>query len=125
MEKKTVKTIYWIVTILFAAFMLFSGISELVRTEAGDELFMHLGYPLYLNYILGVAKILGVIAITLPQFKILKEWAYAGFTFDLGGATLSFILNGDGFGAAAMPLVILAVMFVSYGFWKKMQGRRR
>lgn len=119
MKKKTVKIIYWIVTILFVALMLFSGISELMMTEQGNELLISLGYPLYLNYILGIAKVLGAIALVVPQFKTLKEWAYAGFTIDLGGASLSFVFSGLGAGNAIGPLVILAVMFVSYGFWRK------
>ena len=120
MKTKTLKIIYWIVTILFSLLMLFSGISELVGTASGNALLIQLGYPLYLNYILGVAKILGVIALLLPQFKVLKEWAYAGFTFDILGASLSFAFIGAGFGAAFFPLVIIVALFVSYFSWKKL-----
>jgi len=119
MKQKTIKIIYWIFTVLFAAFMLFSGVSELMQTEQGNAVLIQLGYPLYLNFILGVAKILGAIVLVIPQFKIIKEWAYAGFTFDILGASVSFALNGDGAFAALFPLVILAVMFVSYVSWKK------
>ena len=120
MSRKGIRITYWILTILFAAFMLFSGISELMGTPSGNELLIHLGYPLYLNLILGVAKILGSVAILQTKWYAIKEWAYAGFTFDIIGASLSFALVGDGFGAAFMPLIFLAVMFVSYGMWKKL-----
>ena len=118
MKQKNIKLIYWIVTILFALFMAFSGISELMQTEQSKQLFINLGYPLYLNLILGVAKLLGVIAILQTKFRTIKEWAYAGFTFDLVGASASFALNGDGIVAAFFPLIALAVMFVSYFLWK-------
>jgi len=120
MGDKGLKITYWIVTILFVAFMLFSGFSEIIGTEAGDALLITLGYPLYLNFILGIAKVLGGIAIIQTKWKAIKEWAYAGFTFDLVGASLSFAFIGSRFIDVFMPLVFLIVMFVSYGLWKKL-----
>lgn len=121
MQKKTMKIIYWITTILFAAFMLFSGITELMRIESSDQLFIALGYPLYISYILGAAKVLGAFALIYPKFKTIKEWAYAGFTFDLVGAAASFMfIGGAGFFPVIMPLIILVVMFISYAMWKKL-----
>ena len=122
MKQKTIKIIYWIVTILFAALMLMSGVLELIGTKEGNELIIALGYPLYLNYILGIAKVLGAIALLVPMFNSIKEWAYAGFSFDLIGASLSFAFAG-GFGPMDIisPLIILAVMFVSYFSWKKLK----
>ena len=99
--------------------MLFSGISELIGNEQGNELLISLGYPLYVNIIIGVAKVLGAIAILQIKYKTIKEWAYAGFTFDILGASASFALNGGKFGDVFFPLIILAVMFVSYFLWKK------
>ncbi len=122
MKPKTIKKIYWILTILFSLLMLFSGISELIGSEQGNQLLINLGYPLYLNYILGIAKILGVIALLVPQFKVVKEWAYAGFTFDILGASLSFAFNGNKIGDILFPLIILVVMFISYLLWKKMKN---
>lgn len=87
--------------------------------EQGLAVMALLGYPLYLNFILGTAKVLGVIAIMQNKFKTIKEWAYAGFTFDMLGAASSFVLSG-----AAMQVVFIvpfiALMFVSYYFWKKL-----
>jgi len=119
MRRKGIRIAYWIVTILFAGFMLFSGISELVGTEDGNAVMLGLGYPLYLNFILGVAKILGALALIQTKWYVIKEWAYAGFTFDILGASMSFALAGFGFGGALTPLVFLVVMFVSYVLWKK------
>ena len=119
MAKKGLKITYWIVTIIFALFMLFSGVSGIVGSEVGNEVMESLGYPLYLNIILGFAKILGSVAIIQTKWKTIKEWAYAGFTFDIVGASMSFALSGMGISATFMPLVFLVVMFVSYGLWKK------
>lgn len=120
MAKKSIRIVYWIFTILFSLFMLFSGISELIGTESGNALIVSLGYPLYLNMILGVAKILGSIAIIQTKWKTIKEWAYAGFSIDIIGASLSFAFVGAGFFATLMPLAFLVVMFVSYVMWKKL-----
>ena len=119
MKPKKIKAIYWIVTILFSLFMLFSGVVEVMQTEQAKELMKHLGYPIYVNTIIGVAKILGAIAILQWKFRTLKEWAYAGFTIDLIGASASFYFAGDGIGMSLSPLLFLAVMFVSYFLWKK------
>ena len=126
MKSKTIKIIYWVVTILFVALMLFSGISELIIGDKieGNEILIQLGYPLYINFILGVAKILGSVAILQTKFQTIKEGAYAGFTFDILGASVSYALNGNGILEAAFPLIILAVMFVSYFSWKKLNYNR-
>ena len=120
MKQKTIKIIYWISTILFSVFMLYSGISQLAQIPQSIEVMKHLGYPLYLNTILGIAKILGVIAILQWRFKTLKEWAYAGFTFDIIGAGASMYFTGDGILSALSTLIFLAVMFISYFSWKKL-----
>ncbi len=121
MSQKTIKVWYWIVTGIFAAVMLFSGISELIGNEQGDKILLDLGYPLYLNLILGVAKIGGALILLQTKFKMIKEWAYAGFTFDILGASFSYALAGQGIGSALSPLMFLVVMFISYALWKKMK----
>ena len=115
MKKTTI--IYWILTGLFAAFMLFSAIPEVRSTQEATDFMVHLGYPGYINPFLGVAKILGVIAILIPGFPRLKEWAYAGFTFDLIGALYSMIFLPDvGYGWTFMflPLAFLAGSYIFY-----------
>lgn len=87
--KKT-NVLYWTLTIPFAGFMMFSAIPDiLVVPEAVEYVTTKLGYPQYLIPFLGVAKALGVIAIVVPGFNRLKEWAYAGLVFDLIGAAYS------------------------------------
>ncbi|MBI3334394.1 DoxX family protein [Candidatus Pacearchaeota archaeon] len=124
MKEKTIRIWYWIITILFALFMLYSGIAELVGTESGNALIIGLGYPLYINTILGIAKVLGVIAIVQTKWKTIKEWAYAGFAFDIIGAMASFALAGFGIIPVLTTLPFLLVMFISYGLWKKVDSLR-
>ena len=92
---KTTKILYWVFTGLILALMLFSAISTFIPNPQGAELAKHMGYPLYIFKFLAVAKILGVIAILVPGYPRLKEWAYAGFFFDILGAIYSFIAIGD------------------------------
>ncbi|MGZ3885442.1 MAG: DoxX family protein [Bacteroidia bacterium] len=94
MEKGKLIT-YWIATGLVSVGMLGSGIAQLFRTKDMIDLITPLGYPLYLLSILGTWKILGVIAILMPRFPLLKEWAYAGFFFTMTGALVSHLASGD------------------------------
>jgi hypothetical protein len=83
---KKIQIFYWITTGLFLLMMLFSSISSLMMMSKSEELFKTLNMPSYLISFLSVAKLLGVIAILVPGFPRLKEWAYAGLIFDLIGA---------------------------------------
>jgi uncharacterized membrane protein len=94
MEKRN-KIIYWIATALLAIGMLQSGIFAVLRTKQWIDLVTGLGYPVYFLTILGTWKILGVIAILIPRFKLLKEWAYAGFFFAMTGALISHLACHD------------------------------
>jgi len=94
MEKRN-KIIYWIATALLAFGMLVSGLQQILHAEEMAGMVVHLGYPPYFMDILGVWKILGVIAILLPRFKLVKEWAYAGFFFAMTGALVSHLAIGD------------------------------
>jgi len=93
--EKTKKIIYWITTALLAVGMLQSGIFAELRTKQWVDLVGALGYPVYFLNILGTWKILGVIAILIPGFKLLKEWAYAGFFFAMTGALISHLAIAD------------------------------
>ena len=121
MKPKTIKIFYWVFTLLFCLGMLFSGISELMQTEQSAEAMKQLGYPVYLNLILGAAKVLGVIAILQWKFKTIKEWAYAGFTIDFLGASASLYFAGNGILMALSTIPFFIVMFASYFLWKKIQ----
>lgn len=114
--KKRNTIVYWVATGLLAFGMLGSGISQLLHQEEMDELIAHVGYPLYFMSIIGVWKILGVIAILIPKFKLLKEWAYAGFFFLMTGALISHLAIGDSGKAILGPLFQTAFIIVSWYF---------
>lgn len=105
---------YWLPTGLFCLAMGAAGVLNLIRFEGQQVSMTELGYPVYLMSILGVAKVLGVIALLVPKTPLLKEWAYAGFTFDLLGASASHGFVGDAIPEVIVPLVLLAVMTGSY-----------
>jgi len=84
--------IFWVSTGLFGAMMLSSAIPNLLSAPEWLTIFEALGYPKYLLPFLGVAKLLGIIALLVPGFNRIKEWAYAGFFFDLVGATYSALV---------------------------------
>jgi uncharacterized membrane protein YphA (DoxX/SURF4 family) len=109
-----VKAPYWIATGLLAAFMLLGSIPDLLRVPQAVAFFMHLGYPAYLLPFLGVAKTLGVLAVVVPGFPRLREWAYAGLTFDLSGALYSHLSVGDPAGTWSFPVIGLFLVTASY-----------
>ena len=117
---KKVNITYWLITGLFAAFMLFSSIPDIMVT-AESVTFMKngLGYPIYIIPFLGVAKLLGVIAILIPGFPRIKEWAYAGLVFDLLGATYSVAAAGNSHGMWMFNLLPLAFAAASYVLYHK------
>lgn len=110
------KIIYWIATIWLAAGMLAGGLQQAFRVGGYNGIITHLGYPMYLLTILGIWKILGVIAILVPGFRLLKEWAYAGFFFVMTGAALSHIAMGDGIKEIYPSLTLLLLTVVSWYF---------
>jgi len=113
---KTNKIIYWIATIWLALGMLSTGIVQLLKLKEEVEMMKNLGYPLYFLTILGVWKILGVLAVLIPKFPLLKEWAYAGFFFAMSGAVFSHLANGDGAKDFFGPILLLILTFVSWYF---------
>ena len=114
--KKRNQIIYWISTIWLALGMLASGVQQLLHTKGFVDIVIPLGYPLYFLTILGVWKILGVIAILLPKFTLLKEWAYAGFFFAMSGAVISHIASGESLSAIIPSLVLLIMTVLSWYF---------
>jgi len=117
---KKQRVIYWVVTILFLLPMAGSGVPEALfgRPAATAATIAHLGYPLYLMRMLGLAKVLGAVAIVSNRSKTLKEWAYAGYTFNLLGAVASHLIVGDG-PVAAAPAIVLALVLTSYRLWSR------
>jgi hypothetical protein len=107
------KIAYWVSTGLIALMSLFAGFAYLSGSAQAVEGFARLGYPQQLRIILGIAKILGVIALLIPGFPRLKEWAYAGFTFAWISAMVAHYLAHEGPKSFA-PVVLLVLLGVSY-----------
>jgi LPXTG-motif cell wall-anchored protein len=116
---KITKILYWIITGLMAAFMLMASIPDVLQIPEAVAVFNHLGYPKYLLPFIGVAKILAVIAILIPGFQRLKEWAYAGLVFDLIGALYSHISVGDPPSNWIFPILGLLLVVGSYVFYRR------
>ncbi|MED3691027.1 DoxX family protein [Peribacillus butanolivorans] len=95
MKTKGKMIAYWTFTLLLAAAIMLSGIGQLMQYGGNVELVTNLGYPLYILTILGIWKVLGVIALVVPGFPRLKEWAYAGIFFLMTGAALSHAFAND------------------------------
>lgn len=119
------KVIYWSVTALLMVPGAGGGLVELFTGGPASvaRTLVSLGYPLYIMKILGLAKVLGGIAILTGRSPRLKEWAYAGFAFDFLGATASHLLAGDA-AHASFPFVFLLVHMTSYLLWYKTAATR-
>lgn len=118
MTAKTKSVAYWITTILVAFFIGGGGVAQVARVKETVDGFVHiLGYPAYFVTILGVWKVLGVIAILVPRFPRLKEWAYAGIFFDLTGAAASNA-SVHGYGAYGFHIIApLAIAGLAVASW--------
>lgn len=117
---KTKKIIYWIATLWLSLGMVSTGIGQLCSMKngaGGADWITQLGFPLYLMTLLGTAKILGVIAILVPRFPLLKEWAYAGFFFIVAGAMYSHIASGDS-SIRLIPLLLLLVLLATSWYFR-------
>ena len=116
MNKKTNKVIYWISTLWLSLGMASTGIVQLLQTEEEVQSILGLGYPVYLLLIIGIWKILGVVAVLVPGFALVKEWAYAGFFFAMSGAIISHIMVNDSMTEILPPVLLLALTTVSWYF---------
>ena len=116
------KIFFWTATIII---FLFEGVMPAFtsQTELAKEGIRHLGYPGYFGTTLVVFKVLGVLILIIPKFPMrLKEWAYAGFTFDFLFAFIShWVVDGFG-GQTVFPLIILAILMVSYYYYHKISN---
>lgn len=113
---RTGKIIYWVATLWLALGMTSTGIVQLIKMDDEVKMITSLGYPDYITTILGVWKLLGVVAVLVPRFPLIKEWAYAGFFFNMTGAIISHMVSGsapmDFFG----PTLLLVLTVVSWYF---------
>ncbi len=116
---KSNKIVYWIATIWLALGMVSTGAVQLFKQKSGAggvESVTQLGYPVYFLTILGVWKILGTVAVLVPKFPLLKEWAYAGFFFAMTGAIFSHMIMHNSIGEIFPALLLLILTVVSWYF---------
>jgi DoxX-like family len=110
------KIIYWIATLWLALGMTSTGIVQFIKMKEEVDLFNRLGYPIYFLTILGTWKLLGVIAVLIPKFPLLKEWAYAGFFFAMSGAVFSHLASGSGAMDYFGPVLLIVLTVTSWYF---------
>ena len=116
------KIIFWTTTIIIA---LFEGVMPALtsQTELAKEGIRHLGYPEYFGNAIVIFKVVGVLVLLIPQVpKRIKEWAYAGFAFDFMFATISHGAVDGINGQTFLPLVIFAILIVSYLYYHKLNA---
>jgi uncharacterized membrane protein YphA (DoxX/SURF4 family) len=105
---------YWATTVIVALLLLSAGVAQVTLQRQNVEGFTRLGYPIYFMVLLGVWKLLGGIALLVPRFPRVKEWAYAGIFIDFSGATVTHAVSGDDVGHIVTPIVCIAVLFASW-----------
>jgi len=110
------KIIYWVATLWLSLGMLSTGVVQLLKVKDEAAMMSQLGYPLYLLTLLGIWKLLGVIAVLIPKFGLVKEWAYAGFFFAMSGAVYSHLAIGDKAISLFGPVLLIVLTFVSWYF---------
>lgn len=113
------KIIYWIATGLVATGMLLSAAMYLSQNEELMNSFTSLGLPLYFVGLLGVAKLVGAVALVAPVWRNLKEWTYAGFGFTFIGAIWVHVATGTPWIA---PFIFLIILATSYFFWPRLSA---
>ncbi|MBD1426021.1 DoxX family protein [Sphingobacterium arenae] len=114
--KRTNRIIYWIVTVWLSLGMVSTGIVQIIRMDEEVKKMIELGYPVYFLTIIGVWKILGAVAVLVPRFPLVKEWAYAGFFFLMTGAIFTHIAVGDEAMEYFGPSLLLLLTIVSWYF---------
>jgi len=119
MSAKTIKITYWILISLFLLFTLFDAYGGITQMKEGQEPLRHLGYPMYLLMMSGVAKLFGFAALIQNKYKTVKEWAFCGFTLEFIFAVWSHAAVGDAISVIVMPVIFLAYLLVTYYFWKR------
>jgi hypothetical protein len=114
MSEKMKKIAYWFFTLWLSLGMVSTAIVQLMHRPEELEMMKLLGYPEYFLYMIGIWKLLGVIAVLLPKFLLLKEWAYAGFFFAMSGAAISHIFSNHGFGDVFPSVLLLVLTVISW-----------
>jgi hypothetical protein len=112
---------FWIVTALFCMQIGFTAYAQL-RLPQVAAAFTHLGFPGYFRVELSLAKLVGLVLLVAPVPARLKEWAYAGFAFDLGSAVIAHLSVGDGPAAWGWAAGTALLWALSYFFWRRLQA---
>jgi hypothetical protein len=115
----------WVFAGLLSALMVLSAIPDLLRDPGAVSVFHHLGYPEYLLPFLGTAKLLGVVAVLAPGTLRIKEWAFAGISFDLSGALYSHLSVGDPPQVWMPALIGILLLAATYAGFRRAGARRR
>jgi hypothetical protein len=105
---------FWASTLFVAMTALVAGAADILHLQPLYGILLHLGYPPYFAAILGTWKVLGALALLAPRRPLVKEWAYAGMSFDYASAVASHCVSGDGLAAMAGPLISIAVLIASW-----------
>lgn len=105
---------YWVITALIAFFIGSGGAAELARVPGTVQGLVQLGYPVYFATIIGFWKLAGAIAILVPRFPRLKEWAYAGIFFNMTGAAATSLFTHSAAWHLVVELVIAALTVASW-----------
>lgn len=124
MKPKTNRILYWIFATLFSLLMLMDAFGGLTHQQAGIDALNQLGYPVYLLRFFGILKLLGVIAILVPGFPKLREWAFAGFAFNFLGALFSWAAVGQA-SNTIFPVIALVLLALVYVFNRNMVRQAR
>lgn len=114
--KKRNNIVYWIATAWLSLGMLSTGLVQVLQVEENIQPIRALGYPAYFLVLLGIWKILGVVAVLLPRMPLVKEWAYAGFFFAMSGAAISHLVSGSPLSEIFPSLLLLALTILSWYF---------
>jgi hypothetical protein len=114
--KKRNKIIYWVATAWLSLGMLSTGIVQIIHLEDEIIRMAQLGYPAYFLTIIGIWKLIGVVAVMVPKLPLVKEWAYAGFFFLMSGAIFSLIAMADPLVEFFGPSLLLVLTIVSWYF---------
>jgi len=105
---------YWIITAILSICIFTGGLFQAMQSKEVLQGFKPLGYPTYFISLIGIWKMLGVIAILIPNFKLLKEWAYAGIFFTMTGAVISHIASDDVKVQIISPIVLAVFTLLSW-----------
>lgn len=120
---KVIKISYWVPTVIIALMMVYSAYAYLSQPMMADA-FHHLGFPDYFRVELAIAKIAGAIILLAPLSGVIKEWAYAGFTFAFISALIAHSTSGDPIQARVMPVIFLLLLALSYVMYHKINKQK-